>query len=105
MTAEHQRLAVNAAKKIPLEQWGPYLSDRQWGTVREDYSSNGDAWNYLLLKHPITGPIAGAKMAWPAYPIFLAISALHYHSGMAKTIFSKKNCTGWAITKAIMEKT
>lgn len=47
MTAEHQRLAVNAAKKIPLEQWGPYLSDRQWGTVREDYSSNGDAWNYL----------------------------------------------------------
>lgn len=47
MTAEHQRLAVNASKKIPLEQWGPYLSDRQWGTVREDYSSNGDAWNYL----------------------------------------------------------
>ena len=47
MTAEHQRLAVNAAKKIPLEQWGPYLSERQWGTVREDYSSNGDAWNYM----------------------------------------------------------
>ncbi len=47
MTAEHQRLTVNASKKIPLEQWGPYLSERQWGTVREDYSSNGDAWNYL----------------------------------------------------------
>jgi hypothetical protein len=47
MTAEHQRLAVNATKKVPLEQWGPYLSERQWGTVREDYSSNGDAWNYL----------------------------------------------------------
>jgi hypothetical protein len=27
--------------------WGPYLSERQWGTVREDYSSNGDAWNYF----------------------------------------------------------
>ena len=37
MTAEHQRLAVNATNKIPIEQWGPYLSERQWGTVREDY--------------------------------------------------------------------
>src|SRR5579871_2566758 len=51
MTAEHQRLAVNSAKKIPLEQWGPYLSERQWGTVREDYSSNGDAWNYFPFEH------------------------------------------------------
>src|SRR5450432_498061 len=51
MTAEHQRLTVNAAKKIPLEQWGPYLSERQWGTVREDYSGNGDAWNYFPYNH------------------------------------------------------
>jgi|SRR5712692_5298281 len=28
-------------------RWGPYVSERQWGTVREDYSANGDAWNYL----------------------------------------------------------
>ena len=47
MTAEQQRLKVNAASKVPLEQWGPYLSDRQWGTVREDYSEYGDAWNYF----------------------------------------------------------
>ncbi len=47
MTAEHQRLTVNNKKPIPLEQWGPYLSERQWGTVREDYSDNGDAWGYL----------------------------------------------------------
>src|ERR1700730_8942905 len=47
MTAEHQRLAVNEAKKIALEQWGPYLSERQWGTVREDYSTSGDAWHYF----------------------------------------------------------
>jgi hypothetical protein len=51
MTAEHQRLAVNAARKIPLEQWGPYLSERQWGTVREDYSANSDAWNYFPHHH------------------------------------------------------
>ncbi len=51
MTAEEQRLKVNANKKIPLEQWGPYLSERQWGTVREDYSGNGDAWNYFPFTH------------------------------------------------------
>lgn len=51
MTAEHQRLSVNATKKIPLEQWGPYLSERQWGTVREDYSMNSDAWNYFPFDH------------------------------------------------------
>jgi hypothetical protein len=47
MTAEHQRLKVNSERSIPLEQWGPYLSERQWGTVREDYGSYGDAWGYL----------------------------------------------------------
>ena len=47
MSAEHIRLAANNKKAIPLEQWGPYLSERQWGTVREDYSDNGDAWGYL----------------------------------------------------------
>jgi hypothetical protein len=47
MTAEHQRLKINSEKPIPLEQWGPYLSERQWGTVREDYGHFGDAWGYL----------------------------------------------------------
>ncbi len=47
MTAEHQRLKVNNKKAVPLEQWGPYLSERQWGTVREDYGPDGDAWGYL----------------------------------------------------------
>jgi hypothetical protein len=47
MTAEHQRLKVNSERSIPLEQWGPYLSERQWGTVREDYGAYGDAWGYL----------------------------------------------------------
>ncbi len=51
MTAEHQRLAVNAAKTVPLAQWGPYLSERQWGTVREDYSGHGDAWHYFPFEH------------------------------------------------------
>lgn len=51
MTAEQQRLNVNSTKKVPLEQWGPYVSERQWGTVREDYSENSDAWNYFPFAH------------------------------------------------------
>lgn len=51
MTAEHQRLSVNLTREIPLEQWGPYLSERQWGTVREDYGPYGDAWNYFPFEH------------------------------------------------------
>lgn len=47
MTAEHKRLEENSKKSIPLERWGPYLSERQWGTVREDYGPHGNAWGYF----------------------------------------------------------
>ncbi len=47
MTAEHLRLDEARDKAVPWKMWGPYLSDRQWGTVREDYSDTGDAWNYF----------------------------------------------------------
>ena len=51
MTREQQRLAENLHKKNPMEKWGPYLSERQWGTVREDYGEFGDAWNYFPFDH------------------------------------------------------
>ncbi|MEO8596720.1 MAG: glucosidase, partial [Candidatus Solibacter sp.] len=47
MTAEQKRLDDEQQKKAPWKKWGPYLSERQWGTVREDYSASGDAWNYF----------------------------------------------------------
>src|SRR5499433_1621076 len=47
MSAEDIRLAEAREQKIPWKKWGPYLSERQWGTVREDYSDSGDAWNYF----------------------------------------------------------
>jgi hypothetical protein len=47
VTAESLRLEEVREKGVPWRQWGPYLSERQWGTVREDYSDNGDAWNYF----------------------------------------------------------
>jgi hypothetical protein len=46
-TAEGQRLKAADQQGVPWRRWGPYLSDRQWGTVREDYSENGDAWSYF----------------------------------------------------------
>jgi hypothetical protein len=47
MPAEKQRLADNKSGKANWRQWGPYLSERQWGTVREDYSEDGNAWDYF----------------------------------------------------------
>ncbi|MEI6349654.1 MAG: glucosidase [Verrucomicrobiota bacterium] len=46
-TPEHLRLAEDAQRERNWKRWGPYLSARQWGTVREDYSADGDAWKYF----------------------------------------------------------
>jgi hypothetical protein len=46
-TEEHQRLEEARTKQVPWRKWGPYLSERQWGTVREDYSEGGTAWDYF----------------------------------------------------------
>src|SRR5688572_23665260 len=51
MTAEHIRLDEARQLSTPWKKWGPYLSERQWGTVREDYSENGDAWNFFTHDH------------------------------------------------------
>jgi hypothetical protein len=48
---EKIRLQDARENKLPWKKWGPYLSERQWGTVREDYSPNGDAWNFFPHDH------------------------------------------------------
>src|SRR5213594_4818883 len=45
--AEQKRLNEAREAQIPWKKWGPYLSERQWGTVREDYSDDGNAWDYF----------------------------------------------------------
>jgi len=50
-TAEYKRLAASAARKADWKNWGPYVSDRAWGTVREDYSPYGTAWEYVPHDH------------------------------------------------------
>ncbi len=50
-TAEHERLAQSRQRTVYWKRWGPYVSERAWGTVREDYSANGTAWDYLPHDH------------------------------------------------------
>ena len=45
--AEQERLLAARNPNTPWKKWGPYLSERQWGTVREDYSDGGNAWSYF----------------------------------------------------------
>jgi len=51
MTAEGQRLLEDARRQQNWKRWGPYLAERQWSTVREDYSADGDCWNYFPHDH------------------------------------------------------
>src|SRR5690349_3471832 len=55
MNPEADRLSQNVLSSIhnvlPWEKWGPYVSERGWGNVREDYSEDGDAWNYFPHNH------------------------------------------------------
>ena len=50
-SAEHIRLRTRFDDREGWKRWGPYVSERQWGTVREDYSSHGTAWDYLPHDH------------------------------------------------------
>ncbi|HMB05586.1 MAG TPA: glucosidase [Isosphaeraceae bacterium] len=50
-TAEHRRLAESQARRADWKNWGPYVAERAWGTVREDYSPDGDAWNSFPHDH------------------------------------------------------
>ena len=47
MTREEERLADSQARRVHWRRWGPFLAERQWGTVREDYSPDGDVWRYF----------------------------------------------------------
>ena len=49
--AEIERLESAGAWDAPWRRWGPYVSERQWGTVREDYSTDGNAWRYFPHDH------------------------------------------------------
>ena len=49
--SERARLDADEQRMRNWKKWGPYLSERQWGTVREDYSEGGNCWSYLPHEH------------------------------------------------------
>ena len=51
ITAEEGRLRESPDHSAPWRVWGPYVSERAWGTVREDYSATGEAWDYFPHDH------------------------------------------------------
>ena len=51
MTREEERLVESQARRFHWRRWGPFLAERQWGTVREDYSPDGDVWRYFTHDH------------------------------------------------------
>ncbi len=89
LTSEEIRLQENYSGRAAWLQWGPYLSERQWGTVREDYSTDGSAWDYFphdqarsrVYRWGEDG-IAGIS---DDYHDYVSLS----RCGMAKTPFSK----------------
>ena len=68
MNSEQKRLEEDRRGLAAWKKWGPYLSERQWGTVREDYSAEGDAWNYFTHDHARSRAYRWEKTAWPAFP-------------------------------------
>ena len=51
---ETERIRASTAREANWKRWGPYLSERQWGTVREDYSANGDTWRSFTHQHAVS---------------------------------------------------
>ena len=66
--AERRRLAEDAQRRLDWKRWGPYLSERQWGTVREDYSADGTAGTTCRTITRAAGRTAGARTASSASP-------------------------------------
>ena len=62
MDPEQRRLVAARNRDAHWKHWGPYLSERQWGTVREDYSDDGNAWEYFGLNSP--GPRLSLGRGW-----------------------------------------
>lgn len=82
-TAEEIRLEESAARTKHWKRWGPYVSERAWGTVREDYSPHGDAWRYFPYEHSRSKAYRwGEDGPWPASAIGGKSCALRWRCGM-----------------------
>ena len=85
MHNEQQRLKEAQNPPTPWKKWGPYLSERQWGTVREDYSDGGNAWDYFTHEQSHSRAYHWGEDGLAAYPTTSSGSALHWRSGTGRT--------------------
>ena len=90
---EQSRLGENQAGKTNWQRWGPYLSERAWGTVREDYSADGDAWNYFPHDHARSRAYRWNEDGMGAFVMTSSTSAWPWPCGMQKTRSSKSACS------------
>ncbi len=94
MTAEELRLQAANDRTENWQRWGSYLSERQWGTVREDYSANQEAWNYFPHDHARSGLIVGVKMVcWGSATVNVG-SVFLLRFGTRGMTSSRSACTG-----------
>jgi len=92
-TAEELRLDEAREKAVPWRQWGPYLSERQWGTVREDYSEDGNAWDYFTHDQARSRTYHWGEEASPVSVTTSNDCAFHLPCGMARTRYSRSGYT------------
>ena len=87
ITVEHKRLIEYRKRKLNWKKWGPYLSERSWGTVREDYSEDGNAWDFSPMIMRAAKLIVGEKTALLGFPTGINIFALPWLYGMERIRF------------------
>ncbi len=98
--AERTRISGFGRLDLGLHQasdwymWGPYLSERQWGTVREDYSPDGDAWNYLPHDHARSRAYRWGEDGLAGFVTSSSGCAWHWPCGTGVTRSSRSGCLG-----------
>ena len=86
-TAEQLRLDEARTGKAAWKKWGPYLSERQWGTVREDYSEDGNAWDYFTHDQARSRAYHWGEDGLAGYATTTRCCVLRWRCGMARTRF------------------
>ena len=104
-TAEHKRLTDSEARRADWKNWGPYVSDRAWGTVREDYSATGEAWEYFDFWQAHRRAYRWNEDGLGGVCNRLQNICLGVALWNEKTQFSKNDYLGLRAIKAIMVKT
>ncbi len=92
--AEDRRLAEDARREQNWKRWGPYLPERQWGTVREDYSADGTCWEYFPHEHARSRAYRWGEDGLLGIPTANAGCALPWPFGTAGTRFLKERLFG-----------